>query len=77
MQDLIRQFQKNPVIPAARTLDGVKRASQTDAAAIFLLGGSILTLPDMISIAHECGKRAFVHLDLADGLGRDEIAVRW
>ena len=77
MQNLIKQFQKNPVIPAARTLDGVKRASQTNAAAIFLLGGSILTLPDMIVIAHECGKRAFVHLDVAEGLGRDEIAVRW
>ena len=58
MQNLIKQFQKNPVIPAARTLDGVKRASQTNAAAIFLLGGSILTLPDMIAIAHDCGNRA-------------------
>lgn len=77
MQNLIRNLQKNPVIPAARTLDGVKRAAQTDAAAIFLLGGSILTIPEMIRISQAGGKRAFVHLDLADGLGRDEVAVRW
>ena len=77
MQSLIRNLQKNPVIPAARTLDGAKRAAQTEAAAIFLLGGSILTIPEMIQITHDCGKRAFVHLDLAEGLGRDEVAVRW
>ena len=55
----------------------MRRAADTHAAAIFLLGGSILTLPDMIRIAHENGKHVFVHLDLADGLGRDETAVQW
>lgn len=77
MQELLKQFEKSPVIPAAHTPEAVARAAQTSAAVIFLLGGSILTLPDMIRIAHENGKRAFIHLDLADGLGRDEVAVRW
>ena len=77
MQELLKQLQKHPVIPAARTLEAVRRASDTPAAAIFLLGGSILTLPEMIQTARDCGKRAFVHLDLAEGLGRDEAAVRW
>ena len=77
MQELLKRFEKNPVIPAARTPDAVRRAAGTSAAAIFLLGGSILTLPEMIRIAHESGKRAFVHIDLAEGLGRDETAVRW
>ena len=77
MQELLKRFQKHPVIPAARAPESVKRAAETDAAAIFLLGGSILTLPEMIRIAHENDKRAFVHLDLAEGLGRDETAVRW
>lgn len=77
MQEFLKQLQKNPVIPAAHTPDAVARAAETPAAAIFLLGGSILTLPDMIRIAQVNGKRAFVHLDLADGLGRDETAVRW
>lgn len=77
MLALLKQLKMNPVIPAARTPEAVARAAQTDAAVIFLLGGSILTLPDMIRIAHENGKRAFIHLDLAEGLGRDESAVRW
>ncbi len=77
MQELLRQFSQSPVIPAARTPEAVRRAADTPAAAIFLLGGSILTLPEMIRISHEGGKRAFVHIDLAEGLGRDEAAVRW
>lgn len=77
MQELLNRLQKHPVIPAARSPESVRRAADTSAAAIFLLGGSILTLPDMIRIAHENDKRAFVHLDLAEGLGRDEAAVRW
>lgn len=77
MQELLKLFEKSPVIPAARTPDAVRHAADTSAAAIFLLGGSIQTLPDMIRIAHEGGKRAFVHIDLAEGLGRDDSAVRW
>ena len=77
MHALLKQFEKYPVIPAARSPESVRRAADSNAAVIFLLGGSILTLPDMIRIAHEGGKKAFVHLDLAEGLGRDESAVRW
>ena len=77
LQTLLKQFEKSPVIPSAHTPEAVARATRTPAAAIFLLGGSILTLPEMIRIAHGAGKRAFVHLDLAEGLGRDEVAVRW
>ncbi len=77
LQTLLKQFEKSPVIPSAHTPEAVRRAAQTPAAAIFLLGGSILTLPEMIRIAHDAGKCAFVHIDLAEGLGRDEVAVRW
>lgn len=31
----------------------------------------------MVSDAQAGGKRVFLHLDLAEGLGRDEAAVRW
>lgn len=77
MQEFIKRLEKNPVIPSAHSPEAVKRAADSQAAAIFLLGGSIMTLPEMIHIAHEGGKYVFVHLDLADGLGRDETAVRW
>lgn len=31
----------------------------------------------MVQDAHAGGKRVFLHLDLAEGLGRDDAAVRW
>jgi len=77
MQALLKQLEKSPVIPAVRSPEALARAAETDAAAIFLLSGSILTLPEMIRVSHAHHKRVFVHIDLAEGLGRDEAAVRW
>lgn len=58
-------------------METVEKAAQTDVAAIFLLGGSILTLRDMVAAARAGGKRVFVHMDLLSGLGRDAQAVEW
>lgn len=66
-----------PIIAAARSPESVERAARSPAAAIFILGGSITSLPTMVSTAHNGGKRAFLHIDLAEGLGRDEAAVDW
>lgn len=77
MKELLKQLEKSPVIPAARSPESVRRAADSKAAVIFLLGGNILTIPDMIRLAHDGGKKVIIHLDLAEGLGRDESAVRW
>lgn len=77
MQELLKGFEKRPVIAATRSIESVQRAADSKAGAIFLMGGSIMTLPEMLRIAHEGGKKAFIHLDLAEGLGRDDAAVRW
>ena len=76
-QALFRALREHPVIAAARSPEAALRAAQSPAAAVFLLGGSILTLPDMAARLHDAGKRVFLHLDLAEGLGRDEAAVEW
>lgn len=77
MINLTEALARHPVIAAARTCEAVECASKTSVAAIFILGGSIITLPEMIRRARDGGKYAFVHIDLADGLGRDEAAVEW
>lgn len=68
---------QRPVIAAARTMDDVREAAASRVAAVFLLGGSILTLPDMMAALRGANKFAFIHLDLCDGLGRDAAAVEW
>jgi glycerol uptake operon antiterminator len=46
-------------------------------AAIFILGGTIFELKDMVARAHDGNKYAFLHIDLTEGLGRDDAAVEW
>lgn len=77
MQKLTKQLEKNPVIASVRNRESNRQAIESPVAAIFMLGASIIDLPEMVADAHAGCKRVFLHLDLAEGLGRDEAAVRW
>ncbi|MEG0146591.1 MAG: glycerol-3-phosphate responsive antiterminator [Clostridia bacterium] len=77
MQYFLLSLSDCPVIASARDLAQVERAGASGVSAIFLLGGSILTLGAMADCARASGKRVFVHLDLLAGLGRDAAAVEW
>lgn len=74
---LIRELTMRPVIAAVRERADAEQAARSPVAAVFLLGGSILTLRDTVSLLQEAGKAVFIHLDLCEGLGRDAAAVRW
>lgn len=77
MKRLTAELAKHPVIASVRTCEAAEVASKSSVAAIFILGGSIMTLPEIVKRAHDGGKYAFVHIDLAEGLGRDDAAVEW
>ena len=77
MKQLANALSLHPVIAAARTEDAVARAAESPVAAVFLLGGSIANLKSMVKRVHDGGKYAFLHIDLAEGLGRDDAAVDW
>lgn len=77
MKQLVNALTNHPVIAAARTPDAVLRASKSPVAAVFLLGGSIFELEKMVQTVHDADKYAFLHIDLAEGIGRDEAAVEW
>ncbi len=77
MKQLANALSLHPVIAAARTEDAVARAAESPVAAVFLLGGSIANLKSMVKRVHDGGKYAFLHIDLAEGLGRDDAAVEW
>lgn len=42
---------------------------------IFDLSPDILTLNDKVRQAHQSGKKLFIHLDLANGIGKDKSAI--
>ena len=77
MIELAKALAQHPVIASVRSMDAVARAAESPVAAVFLLGGSIFDFKEMVRRAHDGGKYAFLHIDLADGLGHDEAAVEW
>lgn len=63
------------VIAAVRTSDEFARALSSSVNIIFDLRPDIITLADKISSAHSAGKKIFIHLDLAEGIGKDKCGI--
>ena len=72
---LLDLLASGPVIAAVKSEDGLAAALESDVSVIFLLSGDILTVADAAARARKAGKRAFVHLDLVDGLAAREVSV--
>lgn len=68
----------HPIIAAVRDIAGAQAAAALPGPrAVFLLGGSIQTLPDIVLPLKKEGKAVFLHLDLIEGIGRDPSGVRY
>ncbi len=76
-EGFLARLQNKPVIAAVRSEKDLESAATSPAAAVFLLCGSLMSLPAMVERVHRMGKLVFVHLDLTEGLGRDNAAVDW
>lgn len=66
---------RNKVIAAVRTQEELVRAAQSDVKIVFDLNPNILTLENNIKLLHNAGKKFFIHLDLADGIGKDRSGI--
>lgn len=64
-----------PIIAAAKDEAGLDRALSSQCRVIFLLFGTLLNLPELVSRVKDGGKAAIVHLDLVEGLAAREISV--
>lgn len=65
----------DPVIAAVRTAEEFESAVNTGVAAVFMLKADVLTLEDMMR--RKNGKKVFVHIDMADGIGKDRRGVEY
>ena len=73
---LLNCLECNPVI-AAIGQDGFPAALRSPVQIIFHLGIDLMSVSDAIRQAHEAGKYIFIHLDLAEGIGKDRAGVRF
>jgi glycerol uptake operon antiterminator len=74
LQETIKE---NPIIAAVRDMSSLPVALKSRASAIFLLCGEICSLGEAVTAAHGAGKSIFLHIDLAEGLGRDKAAIKF
>ncbi len=75
MVTVMECIEKNKVIAAVRSMEDLKRAVASGCDMIFDLAPDILDVEEKVAIAHAAGKKIFIHLDLADGIGKDRSGV--
>lgn len=74
--ELFDLLETDPVIAAVQ--DGKwDDAIKSPAKIIFCLKANLLTIKENIAEAHKMGKSVFVHVDLADGIGKDKVGLRF
>ena len=67
---------ESPIIPAVRS-DMFGEAIDSPCKLVFLLNADILTVKGQIEKAHSLNKNVFVHIDLADGIGKDSSGIEF
>ena len=74
--ELKDSLERCPVIAAVHGKQW-KQALTAPPELLFLLDASLLTIRQQCEEAHAAGKHVFVHLDLAEGIGRDKTGIRY
>ena len=75
-KQVLDALERTPII-AATDHSGWTEAVQSDAEVLFHLGADIITVESDIIAAKQKGKKVFIHIDLADGIGKDKCGVHW
>lgn len=76
MSKLIDCLECNPVIAAIGD-DKWQQALESPAQVIFYTAANLLTIAERVRQAHDAKKYILVHLDLAEGIGRDRTGIRY
>lgn len=71
------RFKHSAVIAAVRTDEEFAGALQSGSKMIFDLMPNIQKLPARAVRVHQGGKRLFLHMDLAEGIGKDAAGVAY
>ena len=74
--ELLNRLEDCPIIAAVRESTW-KQALSSPAEVLFCLETDLLTVSEKVAQAHEVGKIIFVHMDLAEGIGRDKIGLQY
>ena len=74
--ELLNRLEDCPIIAAVREHTW-QQALASPAEVLFCLETNLLTVNQRIQEAHAAGKVVFVHMDLAEGIGRDKTGLQY
>ena len=70
-------LEENPIIIAIKDEEGLARCLQNPKPVVFVLYGSVVSIPAIVQRLKQAGKTVFVDVDLLDGLSAREAAVEY
>jgi glycerol uptake operon antiterminator len=73
----MKNFIHSKVIAAVRNCEEFENAVKSKSEIIFHLSPDINTVAQIAEIAHSNGKKLFIHLDLAMGIGKDKSGIMY
>ena len=73
-RELVESLEAGPVIAAVRD-ENFEEAINSSCEVIFYLKANLLTIKEKIESATKNNKIIFVHIDLAEGIGRDKTGI--
>ena len=65
------------IIAAVRSEKELDVAVNSKIDIVFLLSSNIETLKRQVELSHQYNKKIFVHIDLSEGIGKDEYGIRF
>lgn len=76
LQEITDCFERSPVIAAVQN-NMLHTALDSPVEIIFNLKISLLEIEETIKKVHSVGKKIFIHIDLADGIGKDKAGIEY
>ena len=74
---MVEDILNKKIAAAIRTEKDFSKALKSRVDVVFLLHSNIITVNQSVKEIHGAGKKAFVHLDFAEGIGKDRAWSRW
>lgn len=70
-------MEENRIIAAIRSEEGFNLACSSKVKIVFDLAPSIETFEKRAEILKKCGKKLFIHIDMAEGIGKDKAGLNF
>lgn len=65
------------MVAAIKDENTCKQAIESKAKTVFVLKGDICDINEIVEMCHEANKTVFLHIEMMDGFGKDEAALKF